>query len=300
MRRSVPSASERGGPARRGFTLAEVLVSLAVVALVASMLLPGLAGARESARRAACLSNQRQLGAAVWAYGGEFRGVAPPAASQSLRNLDRWHGRRERVSEAFAPGGGALSAYMGEEGGAAIGARACPSFAGTLALLTPGGAGGGAGGGWGFERSCGGYGYNARYVGEWRVRGSSGLWIRRSDRRGACLDAFADPAGTVLFADAGLEYPGAPEGVIEYSFIEPRWWPDLPGHRPDPSMHFRHGGTSGRAGECAAVMLDGHARGFRRGLAWSSGIYGESAADPRTGWADGACGADDNGLFDYE
>jgi len=52
----------------RGFTLVELLVVVAVIAVLAAILLPVFAQAREKARQASCLSNERQLGAALQLY----------------------------------------------------------------------------------------------------------------------------------------------------------------------------------------------------------------------------------------
>jgi len=60
-----------------GFTLLELLVVMAVLGVLAALLLPALSSARDAGRRAACVSNLRQVGIAVTAYAGDYDGRIP-------------------------------------------------------------------------------------------------------------------------------------------------------------------------------------------------------------------------------
>jgi prepilin-type N-terminal cleavage/methylation domain-containing protein/prepilin-type processing-associated H-X9-DG protein len=65
---------------RNGFTLIELLVVIAIIAILASLLLPSLARAKEAGKRIKCLNNMRQLGLSLMMYTDENDSHLPPRA----------------------------------------------------------------------------------------------------------------------------------------------------------------------------------------------------------------------------
>ena len=95
----------------RGFTLIELLVVIAVVAILAALLLPALASAKEKSKRTACLSNLHQIGIAIHSYADENSGNIPygPVSPPFLNPYD------------FYPSTGAPTSLISLASGAPVG-----------------------------------------------------------------------------------------------------------------------------------------------------------------------------------
>ncbi len=75
---------------RKGFTLIELLVVIAIIAILAAILFPVFAKAREKARQTACMNNQRQIATAVLMYAQDHDEMLPDVASMwGAINIDR-------------------------------------------------------------------------------------------------------------------------------------------------------------------------------------------------------------------
>ncbi len=265
----------------RAFTLIELLVVIGIIAILLGILLPTLSSARKQAAQAQCASNVRQLLIACTAYIQENRGYWPPASLNiSSKNNNRWHGTRAGASGPFDFAGSVLKRYLQTS---AI--KQCPSFEPSTSN--------------GFEKSCGGYGYNQYYIGTSTFDQSATamtLTLTQYEKMFVNVPAKQNmirrPSEKIAFADAAIST--GPREIIEYSFIEPpQFFMSGTPQNSTPSIHFRH---SRRAN---IGWADGHITAER--FEWtytgaSSNVYGGDNSFYNLGFF----GPRDNTLFSRE
>lgn len=266
---------------RQAFTLIELLIVIAILALLTSIMAPSLAAAKARARSVVCRSNIRQLLLANQNYLTVNDGYYVPAAPDIFDGFGgrrRWHGVREASSvdpdplkNQFDPAEGPLSDSLYD-------VKKCPE---AVDYVKEGSKNA-------FEASCGGYGYNSVGVGSRSYQYGYGERAMASSMR---AEEIARPAETVMFSDTAYVQGFDRQYLIEYSFSEAPYFVFAGGGKivetPGvvPSIHFRHL-------ECANVVwCDGHATG--EPFAFS--ILEEKTVDRfRIGWF----GPNSNELFD--
>lgn len=205
------TASEGNGltmQTRRGFTLIELLVVIAIIAILAAILFPVFAKAREKARQTSCLSNLKQISTAFIMYAQDYDETC------ALAYYDDWLHYWDATLDATTwteVGSGYLDAYM--KSGQI---RACPSF------KVSGG-----------DRKYTGYAYNTDFIGANPVD----TW--GPGRSPASLGQVTDPTGTVMVCDSAT-WSSSTNEVIGNNLLKAPGQVDYYG----PNVAFRHNGTA--------------------------------------------------------
>jgi prepilin-type N-terminal cleavage/methylation domain-containing protein/prepilin-type processing-associated H-X9-DG protein len=247
---------------RRGFTLIEVLVTTAVIALLTAILLPSLSAAKNQARRSLCLSNLKQVGLATAMYLDESRDYFWRYYVDGPEGRYWWFG--------FEPGGppastidaryrplikskGVLARYLRSTDNG----LQCPSFPYDSGFYFPK-----------FAARSASYGFNLQL-------GPANPWLatrRRSE--------FLKQASRVfVFAD-GVHFDFNP-GINEGHYID---------YVENPSEPFAMGGFGHyrHSGRASALLMDGHIDGVRlMGPAYGGAIEGGPAGNLAFGPAGG-------------
>lgn len=193
----------------RGFTLIELLVVIAIIAILAAILFPVFARAREKARQSSCQSNLKQLGVAFMMYTQDYDETYPMAFYEDW--MTYWDTKVDWSGNVI--GDGIIAPYTKNQQIAQ-----CPSLSSVNS-----------------DRPFSGYAYNTTYIGGSPAEG----------RRPAALASVQSPAETVLLCDSALwskltndlwansmlRAPG------DYMYSDPTWG-------TGPNVHFRHNGTA--------------------------------------------------------
>jgi prepilin-type N-terminal cleavage/methylation domain-containing protein/prepilin-type processing-associated H-X9-DG protein len=104
---------------RRGFTLIELLVVIAIIAILAAILFPVFAKAREKARQSSCLNNQRQIAVNILMYAQEHDEILPDhsnvwAEIETDRNILVCPTKGKKTANAYVYNYGVSGLAMGE------------------------------------------------------------------------------------------------------------------------------------------------------------------------------------------
>jgi prepilin-type processing-associated H-X9-DG protein/prepilin-type N-terminal cleavage/methylation domain-containing protein len=264
------TASTPRQPGRRAITLIELLIVVAIIALLAAIVVPALGGARAAGRASVCLATLHNAGLAATMYLDDHDGafwpyyVDTPGADGGRRwwfgfepggpAADPWRGHRPLIKAA-----GFLGRYLS---GSADDFR-CPSFPYGDGKFFPK-----------FAPAAGGYGYNTAALG-----GHS--WIDPFSRRPRRAGEFDGRTAEVFVLADGihfdrLEFDGP--GGLTQPFNEPAYIQWQPPAYFETNFgvnggfgHFRHRGRAN------ALYIDGHASAqpVRRALhPYSSQGYG--------------------------
>lgn len=200
---------------KNAFTLIELLVVIAIIAILAAILFPVFAQAREKARQTSCASNLQQIGLATMMYVQDYDETYPLAEYNIQGGMQYWFGTSSGTGTArtFDKTKGLLYPYVKDTQ-----IQRCPDWTG----VTKFGDGNG-------------YGYNWGYLGSDYYLNPNSPWPPINPAPEASLSS---PSEKIMFSDSGFynaPWYGGDGQMTETPFIDPpgQWY-------GTPTMDFRH------------------------------------------------------------
>jgi len=219
---------------RRGFTLIELLVVIAIIAILAAILFPVFAKAREAARKSSCLNNEKQLLTAVMQYVQDYDEAYPPSHVSSSANNVQWTVRVEPYIKN-------------------IQVFRCPSDPNVPIR-------------WATNPNTIGYSnpWPTSYGANFQIHSSGG-----NAGVGLAMASIAAPANTVYLADAGVKGNAAAPFIDTPPVVKQGVWilHDPTNASVQNAGDFNWGGPNDRHSETANIgFCDGHVKSMK----WSS------------------------------
>jgi len=229
---------------RRAFTLIELLVVMSIIAVLAALLMPSLAAARDAARKTSCLNNLMQMNMAAKFYVNDHDGLLPPAYVPDPQNpgyMLHVFGSYSVAEQKCIYERGTVERYAGTGGKL----WQCPNLkqGELISLVLPD------------NKLCSAYGYNMDLAVTWEPP----TWEASFHR----IDGIRRPAETLLFCDSAANYTVAWGQPNQYGNLRENWTIDwypaadywgMNDPDRDGTTHFRHRGVAN------GTFCDGHAK----------------------------------------
>ena len=213
-----------------GFTLIELLVVIAIIAVLAAILFPVFAAAREKAKTATCVSNLKQIGIALIQYCDDYDGYGP---------FITWHSDDPD--------------YPGSNGLHKLGPYSCPVRNRFTGAINP-------------VFVCNGKGKPTTYGLPWAGGGS---WYGQAppwgaDKTNVYADEGLTPANAMMVADICIppELMISPDSCDFYGYASYFYEPKGPEKNAAPEMLAKYASHGNRNNMC---FRDGHAKGLTQG-----------------------------------